>query len=245
MKINFNWKTPFITGFVWKRLLITTFLIIFASGIIAGLTWYLMNENAKKEKEATDKSIQALENTVYMLKGTNNDENYATELESTEVDTTFDGALLKTSTWKTYVNTVYGFNFKYPDQGYTVSVHKISTDDPKYLLYHARLEENIYINTYEYPGILGVEIWDAKGKTNFTEWLDSSDELGNKKMIYYRDGSLKAISNTGVFKFAYLDDGMVTTTSYALLKNNRVFIFNVMDTQDFLAQTVLNSFKLN
>lgn len=56
------------TKFDWKRSLITIALVLFTAAVVGGTVWYVMDQNAKNEKEATDKSIQALENTVNKLK---------------------------------------------------------------------------------------------------------------------------------------------------------------------------------
>jgi hypothetical protein len=49
------------TNFNWKRLLITTVLVLVASGAVGGTTYYVLNSNFQKERDASEKALQDLQ----------------------------------------------------------------------------------------------------------------------------------------------------------------------------------------
>lgn len=90
--------------FSGKRLLITILIVLLTAGSVGGGTWYFMDQNVKKTKEANDKEIESLQKQIDDLK---------------KESTTSDGAATPTATdetagWKTYTSTKYGFSLKYP-----------------------------------------------------------------------------------------------------------------------------------
>lgn len=50
--------------FNWKRLVITTLLVVFAAGTVGGTTWYVMNYQSNNEKAEFEKQIGSLEAQV-------------------------------------------------------------------------------------------------------------------------------------------------------------------------------------
>ena len=54
--------------FNWRRSLITVVLVLISAGVVGGVTWYLMDKNAKDLKVASDKSVTELEATITDLK---------------------------------------------------------------------------------------------------------------------------------------------------------------------------------
>jgi hypothetical protein len=77
--------------FNWKRLLITTLIVVIAMGTAGGAVWYVMDMQAKQDEENLEQRIKALE-----------------EVKKTEVKEDGDS-----NDWKTYTSSK-GFSFNYP-----------------------------------------------------------------------------------------------------------------------------------
>jgi hypothetical protein len=58
------------TKFNWQRSLITVGIVIVTAGIIGGTTWYVMNQQATKDKETANKTAQDLQKQIDDLKKT-------------------------------------------------------------------------------------------------------------------------------------------------------------------------------
>jgi len=58
--------------FNWKRLLITVGIVIVTAGAIGGSVYYVMNQQAQKDKESAEKTAQDLQGQMEELKKTDN-----------------------------------------------------------------------------------------------------------------------------------------------------------------------------
>lgn len=85
----------------WKRLSIMVAIVLVTALAIGGTTWYLMDQNAKKDKEASDKQAQELQKQIDASKQT------TTTIKPTE-------ATDETANWKTYSSVDLNISFKYP-----------------------------------------------------------------------------------------------------------------------------------
>lgn len=95
--------------FNWKRLLITTGFVILTAGVVGGTTWYLMDEQAKKDIDGYDSKIVEIEKELGDLKKVSED-------RATESDTSNPGVIDEDdSQASTYSNSKYGFTIKYPE----------------------------------------------------------------------------------------------------------------------------------
>ncbi len=91
----------------WKRLLITVGIVIFTAGAIGGSVYYVMNQQAQKDKESAEKTAQDLQKQIDDLKKT---ETTTATPTTTTTQTTTD----ETANWKTYSNSSAKISFKYP-----------------------------------------------------------------------------------------------------------------------------------
>lgn len=88
--------------FNWTRLLITVGIVVLTTVAVGGSTWYVMGEQAKKDKEATERQIQALEKQVKE----NSTASESVKTEGAKKDETAD--------WKTYTDKKGKYTIKYP-----------------------------------------------------------------------------------------------------------------------------------
>lgn len=86
--------------FNWQRMLITIGIVVVTAVVFAGGVWYVMDRQAKKDREGARKTAQDLQQQIDDLKKT-----------QASTDTT---ATDPTVNWKTYNNTMPSFSFKYP-----------------------------------------------------------------------------------------------------------------------------------
>ena len=91
----------------WKRLLITLGLVIVTAVVIGSSVWYIMDSNMKKERIASDKSVQELRKTIRDLSETKKSAKLTTDV---------------TADSKTYKNAEYGFQMPLTNnwENYTV-----------------------------------------------------------------------------------------------------------------------------
>lgn len=111
------------------RIIFTTLIILLTAGVIGGSTYYVMGKNAKKDKEASEKASAELQKQI--------DEMKKTKTESTENTTAATAAKDETADWKTYINSKYGFSFKYPEEAKEGSGNEIS--------FNVRVNDLIYM----------------------------------------------------------------------------------------------------
>jgi len=93
--------------FNWKRLLITVGIVIVTAGAIGGSVYYVMNQQAQKDKESAEKTAQDLQKQIDDLKKTET----ATSTTTTPTTTTTTDP---TASWQTYTNTDHKFTLKVP-----------------------------------------------------------------------------------------------------------------------------------
>ena len=91
----------------WKRLLITVGIVIVTAGAIGGSVYYVMNQQAQKDKESAEKTVQDLQTQIDDLKKTD-----TTTIPTTNTGTT--ATTDETANWKTYSNASAKMSFKYP-----------------------------------------------------------------------------------------------------------------------------------
>jgi type II secretory pathway pseudopilin PulG len=98
--------------FNWQRLLITVGIVIVTAGAIGGSVYYVMNQQAQKDKESAEKTAQDLQKQVADLQKTQT----KTVTTTTPATTTTD----PTTSWKTFTDSSGTVSFKYPENWYAV-----------------------------------------------------------------------------------------------------------------------------
>ena len=131
--------------FNWKRLLITVGIVIITAGAIGGSVYYVMNQQATKDKESAEKTAQDLQKQIDDLKKTTTSTSTTT---TTPTTTTTDA----TAVWKTYSNTTLGYSYKYPstltfNTGKGISNNNLVRDESNYVNINAI--QNTYSKTPE------------------------------------------------------------------------------------------------
>lgn len=99
--------------FNWKRLFITIAIVIFTSAVVGGVVWYMMDLEAREQKNLYETQVQSLQNQIDELKKETQEEK----------DDLFG--------WKTYENEKYGLIFKYPSDFLLESIDYQDCEDLK------------------------------------------------------------------------------------------------------------------
>jgi len=201
----------------WKRLGITIAIVLFTALIISGTTWYILNEQVKEDKIASEKTIRKLQMQLDEL----------TRMTVGEED--------NLSAWKTYENEKYGFSFKYPSDFLLKSIDYQDCEDLK--------KNNIDCEYKEYDK--GIYLSIIKNDTDKTEyimvntekdlnleaWIDKLESNMGKQP--YEGGEIEPkITSKESLKIAGLDGYKITVEGrpytdqvYAFYYNGYVFTF--------------------
>jgi hypothetical protein len=94
----------------WKRLLITTGIVLFSAIVVGTTTWYVMDRSAKDTKEASDKSVLELQKRISKLEESGD--------TPTSTEKTGDELLSIDSSFNRYINHDMGFQIDIPKQAY-------------------------------------------------------------------------------------------------------------------------------
>lgn len=207
--------------FNWGRFFIVLAIVLATAVAVGGAVWYVMDQNAKQEKEATDQSIQALESTVKDLQSQISELNK--DVDTTETDSN------DTASWKTYTSTQYGFSIKYPET-WTVTdtspaiSNGVPAPNPTILFKDSTGNDfRIYVSTTE----TGWGMESIKVGINYTGIVTNKElELSNRKQDQAATGTGYVVStNAKLNNFYYM---FHTTGSNAASFQAGDILFNKM-----------------
>lgn len=167
-------------------------------------------------------------------------ENQSTNNEFKNVGKTEESQIELNSDWKTYTNSQFSFEFKYPQDWYIVGKHTLVNNDAQLLSNYEREEdnnlpnlnadaENIFFKTYTVAKNTTLD--DLKPKINvvsFDKFTTNAGLEGRKVVIYSED---QPVGNHTYFVF---------------LQNNRVIHFSLgsmSEDQVKLLEKILGGFK--
>lgn len=141
-------------GFNTKRFLITLGFVLITALAVGGATYYVMNEQAQKDRESFEKTIQDLQKQIDDLKKT---ETVTNTNATTSTETT------PASDWHTYLNADYNFQLTFPEswKGYKV----VKSDMSKYAL--ASYEFQLHSNKWnEDSTLMGISVYTPQQYNN-------------------------------------------------------------------------------
>ncbi|MCL5093539.1 MAG: hypothetical protein M1355_00140 [Patescibacteria group bacterium] len=202
-----------------KRLFITLGIVIITAGAIGGSVYYVMDQQAKKDKETANKQTQDLLKQVEELK--------KAQTNTTTTTTTAD----PTANWKTYTNASLDFSFKYPDS-YTIkdeSATHISADEtvapwymrPNYAKLDLLISRNDNLNLWVYKTIDPNQISSSNGAEG--NKLVSTETKGNDKVYTFTMGA-----STVQYYKAIIHNGYAYVIGYPSSKSLLDSIFNTI-----------------
>lgn len=182
---------------------------------------------------------------VYMFLVNKNDyqpvtENQSTNIEFKNIEKIEETQKELSSDWKTYTNSQFSFEFKYPKDWYIVGKHTLVNNDAQLLSNYEREEdnnlpnlkadaENIFFKTYTVAENTTLD--DLKPKTNvvsFEKFTTTAGLEGRKVVIYSED---QPVGNHTYFVF---------------LQNNRVIHFSLgsmSEDQIALIEEILGTYR--
>lgn len=210
--------------FNWKRLLITAAYVVITAGVIGGVTWYVMDKNAKADKEQYEKQIRELEEQTNQEKA---------EAKVNETDTKKDES--SAPVLSTYTNTKYNFTFKYPS---TVFVRDVGLNPEG--IYTVYLLENKYKDIEGESPSIALNIYPKKGSA-LNLWI-TGEELLNYT------GGLKQVTIAGKEGYYFESSGMVDNVNYGLFGNSAAYGYVFTAPKNYAGPALLdivNSIKFN
>jgi type II secretory pathway pseudopilin PulG len=204
--------------FNWKRLLITIGIVIITAGAIGGSIYYVMNQQATKDKKTADKQAQDLQKQIDDLKKAQESK---TNTTATPIATTQD----ETASWKTYTNQPYGFTIKYPADWI--------------------LQDGLSVKLSKGNQAMFITPLNNSYKDNPTAWLNRNITWGNYKNVTNKQ-SFTAGSYTGL-KFNNSNDSG-THQSYVFTTDKTSIELNIQPgyTNDsvLLAEKILSTITI-
>ncbi|MCL5094088.1 MAG: hypothetical protein M1355_03085 [Patescibacteria group bacterium] len=189
-----------------KRLFITLGLVLFTALTVGGGTYYVLTQNAKKEKEANDKEIQALQNQVDTLKKGSEKKTETPAASSTNSTTT---PADETANWKSYSNSTYKFSIKYPEN-WSLNTGGTMPFDIK------NGADYIFVNPYQ-------------SKSDYPSTVKTLQQYIQYSLVTPAPKNIQSVTMSGfdeVIKYQQLQNAFKNTIySYALRKGDRILIF--------------------
>jgi hypothetical protein len=211
--------------FNWTRLIITIVIVIVTAGVLAGGTWYYMNQQAVKAEDAKNKEVEQLQRQI-------------NELKKPTANATVASADA-TATWKTYNNSTYHFSFKYPDTGITIGGYTGKPLDP--IVDFISIGEDKYKNTYEYPGLFTITVDRIPAGANVQEWILAGQTTPG---INYGSG-LKASTIGGKSGFTYAQIGMFDSTGYSVQSGDYLITVSTPNANNQTFKSIFGTLKID
>lgn len=215
--------------FNWRRLLITIGIVILTASVVGGTTWYVMGDQAKKDKDAYDSRIIAIEKELEDLKN-------ASEDGANESDTSNPGITDEDdSQTSTYSNSKYGFTIKYPETYRAEERYQSEDIDLNVLFIPSALDDpsigvGIPMNS--------VTVYPKKGST-LELWAKA--EFSELQPRNFKSVTINKVS--GIY---FINDGMGGPYhTYVFEKDSRAYVISSPENGAINHTQLINGFRLN
>jgi len=213
--------------------------VVATAAIVGGGTWYLIDSNAKKDKQTLQTELDTLNQKIAEESATS-----GTVVTSGATATTGATVTDETASWKTFSSAKYGFSAKYPENWLIndyVSESKrlyILSPDRKAKLDAGRIVRlydvsvNIYTTASELPN-------NQTKKLSFENWI--KEEADN-----YGFTSRKATTFDGGIGYVGKGTGEITTYLMFVVKNGIIYQIETgeSETPSSTEQSIIDSIKL-